>query len=961
MIRCHCRRAALTLLALLCVTHSAASGLNAQERGSITGRVVDAVTQRPIASVQVHIPGTALGALTNSSGRFLLLNVPPGQVVVRTQLLGYSTTEQVVQVVAGEATTVNFQLAQQALHLDEVVVTGTAGQARRREVGNTIAQINPAQISDPVTTVDGLLQGRAAGVSVMGTGGALGAGAAIRLRGNVSTAMSNQPIIYVDGVRMRSDGYPKNMQPGGSTFRSSHVVQSPLNDLNPNDIERVEIVRGPAAATLYGSEAAAGVIQIFTRRGAAGRPTFTLQTDQGFDRFRPFGPPNNPYMNLEPWLKTAHRQKYSLSVRGGSSDVLYYVSATLEDNEGVLPNDAQDRRNARLNLSFSPFSTVQLELNSSYTNSWLQSTPSGNNANAFLLNVFRGDANAVGSGKKEDIDRFLDWEITDALDRLVTGFSVSHSPTTWFNQRATLGYDRASLTQKQHKPFGYVGFPAGRMSSVSFDNTHLTLDYLGSVDFRISGDLRSRFSVGGQSITAAEHRVGGRADGFAGPGEPTLSSGGLTVAAEEALRVITAGGFVQNMFDFRDRLFLTAALRVDGSSAFGSDLGLQVYPKVSASYVISDEPFWRDGWGDVKLRLAYGHAGRAPGAFDAVRTWNPNSWVGGATALLPGVVGNALLGPEKTAETEVGFDASFLDQRLTTEVTYYHQRTRDALFRVGQIPSLGFTTSQLTNVGEFENRGVEVSVQGRVIQRQNFGWNLGLNVSTNNSKALSVGPETGEDAEQFSLGRRGYIRLGQPVPVISGRLILNPNELADPEWVESHNFGPNSPTLMWTGSTSFDLPRGLQLSARGEFAGGHYMWDEASTLLAARSIWPPCEDAYAKLAAGQRDQLTAWHRIYCDVRQTNTAFYVWPADMFRLRDITLTAPVDFLVRGASSARLSLSLQNAWKWRNSDLPLFDPDMVGRGVWEEGGMNTRVRYIDETAPPPATVTASMRVTF
>jgi TonB-dependent starch-binding outer membrane protein SusC len=425
--------------------------------------------------------------------------------------------------------------------------------------------------------------------------------------------------------------------------------------------------------------------------------------------------------------------------------------------------------------------------------------------------------------------------------------------------------------------------------------------------------------------------------------------------------VITAGGFVQNTVDYRDRLFLTAAVRIDGSSAFGSDFGLQPYPKASLSYVISDEGFWRDSWGEVKLRAAYGHAGRAPGAFDAVRTWNPASWVDGSTALLPGEVGNPELGPEKTAETEVGFDAAFFRQRLTTEFTYYTQHTRDALFRVAQIPSLGFQTSQLRNLGEFSNKGIEWSIRGALIERPNFGWTVGLNLATNRSRALFLGDDAEDDEEQFALGRRGYIRLDQPVPVISGRLILNPDAYEEPEWEVSHNFGPNLPTLMWTASMQFDLPRGIQLSGRGEFAGGHYMWDEASTLMAARSIWPPCESAYELMAAGRRDETTAWERVYCDPAVSHSAFYVWPADIFRLRDITLTAPVDFLVPGASSARFSIALQNAWKRRHRDLPLFDPDMVGRGVTTEGGMSTRVRYIDETMPPPVRLTTSLRVVF
>src|SRR5690606_10283340 len=168
-------------------------------------------------------------------------------------------------------------------------------------------------------------------------------------------------------------------------------------------------------------------------------------------------------------------------------------------------------------------------------------------------------------------------------------------------------------------------------------------------------------------------------------------------------------------FSLKDRYFLTVAMRVDGNSAFGQDFGLQVYPKATVSYVVSDEAFWPETLGQVKLRAAWGHAGRAPGAFDAVRTWNAKPWRG-ATGFLPENVGNPNLGPERTIEWEAGFDAGLLDDRLTVDVSYYDQRTVDALFQVQQTPSAGFGGSQLENVGEISNRGFEAAVNATFVR-----------------------------------------------------------------------------------------------------------------------------------------------------------------------------------------------------------------------------------------------------
>ena len=172
---------------------------------------------------------------------------------------------------AGEYGHADFVMRAQALALDAIVVTGTASAARNREIGNSVSQIDMAKVQMPSANIGQLLQGRTTGMTVMPSSAMAGSGSMIRLRGNVSVTMSNQPLIYVDGVRIRSDGYQRNVPPTGSDLRSGNDVASPLNDINPNDIERVEVIKGAAAATLYGTEAAAGVIQIFTKSGRTGR------------------------------------------------------------------------------------------------------------------------------------------------------------------------------------------------------------------------------------------------------------------------------------------------------------------------------------------------------------------------------------------------------------------------------------------------------------------------------------------------------------------------------------------------------------------------------------------------------------------------------------------------------------------------------------------------------------------
>ncbi|MBI4521831.1 MAG: TonB-dependent receptor plug domain-containing protein, partial [Gemmatimonadetes bacterium] len=310
---------------------SAATDAWSQASGTVTGLVRDVGSLAPVSAAQVYIPQLGVGSLTQANGRYVLVNVPAGTHTIQAERIGYRTISQQITVVAGQSVEANFALAEDALALDEIVVTGTAGQARRREVGNQIVQVNLAEVAEPVRDVGTLLQGRVAGARIAMGGGSSGGGMDIRLRGNVSVAMSNQPLIYVDGVRMKSEPYPR---------LASDDYVSPLNDINPDDIDRIEIVKGPAATTLYGTEAAAGVIQIFTKRGGQGAPQWTAETQQGFAYMRPFATDEVPFYYIDPVMRKGHRQRYSLSVQGGAADRFsYFVSSGWEDNLGVVRND----------------------------------------------------------------------------------------------------------------------------------------------------------------------------------------------------------------------------------------------------------------------------------------------------------------------------------------------------------------------------------------------------------------------------------------------------------------------------------------------------------------------------------------------------------------------------------------------------------------------------------------------
>ncbi|MBI2615750.1 MAG: TonB-dependent receptor plug domain-containing protein, partial [Gemmatimonadetes bacterium] len=342
-----------------------AAPATAQQRGTIRGTVREASSQRPVAGVQVFVPGTQMSTTTDAQGRFELAGVPAGGAQVRVRAPGYSSALATTMVVGGQAVTVDFALNTSVIALDEVVVTGTGAAAERKQLGNTIATVRADVIETaPVKSFSEAIAAREPGVSLLPSSGMAGEGARVRIRGNASLSMNNEPVVYVDGVR--SDAGSVGFQPTGQV--------SMLDNINPETIERVEILKGAAAATLYGSEASAGVIQIFTKKGTQGRPRFSFRIDQGGSRFpadrmkdnwgfarnqaqadrlnaihrgtavdangnpvatiQPFQVVGFPNVSSKSTWATGYDASYSATVAGGGADAVYNLAVRFTRDNG---------------------------------------------------------------------------------------------------------------------------------------------------------------------------------------------------------------------------------------------------------------------------------------------------------------------------------------------------------------------------------------------------------------------------------------------------------------------------------------------------------------------------------------------------------------------------------------------------------------------------------------------------
>jgi TonB-linked SusC/RagA family outer membrane protein len=741
----------------------AAAGPLTAQSGTIAGTVVDPQS-RPLAGARVTVTGTATETITNATGRFRLENLAGPSVSLRTVMIGYRPA---VTTTAVGNQDVRIVLAPALVNLEEIVVTGTVGETRLRALGNSVAKVDASGVAEtaPVSDVAQLLNARAPGVVLATQSGIAGGGAKILIRGPASMTFDGNPLIYVDGVRVNGDPSTGPAEGGAG----APTTLSRLNDINPNDIESIEVIKGPSAATLYGTEASNGVIQIITKKGRQGKARYDVRIRQGANWFvNPQGRLQLTYfqnpttgtidsLNLlahedslghpSPF-RTGHLQGYGLDLSGGAETIRYFASVNFDRDEGVINVNTATRKTARLNLAVTPNPkfdvTTSVAATIGHTDSYTADYTSAlyYNIPQTLNTPSRGYL-----GTPPDVIAATE-SLTQDLDRYTVSVTANHRPTGWFSHRFTAGID---LTDTQNaivvprvpaqysvffSPTDALGFRTANRTNTRFT----TADYAATARFSLSKALGSATSVGGQYYSRVDELTGVTGAQFAGAGVRTVSGATIRTGTDNVIQNTTVGLYVQQQFDWRNRLFLTGALRGDANSAFGSEFKAVKYPKVSASWVVSEEPFWKVPFvTQLKLRAAYGQSGQQPAAFAAVRTYAPVPGTGDAAAGTPQSPGNPNLGPERGKEIELGFDANLFADRAGVSFTWYNRKTTNAILLREVAPSSGFDGRQYVNAGELRNRGLELLVTGRPVQTRNLSWDLSLNLSTNDNKVVDLG------------------------------------------------------------------------------------------------------------------------------------------------------------------------------------------------------------------------------
>jgi TonB-linked SusC/RagA family outer membrane protein len=943
----------------------------AQGTGAVHVKVSELATQAPLPDAQVLVVGTQIGGLSNAAGDITLGGIPAGSHTLRVKLIGFKATEQAVNVVADGTTEIDVRLEKVAIELDAVVVTGTAGATQRRAVGNAVGNISAADVQAiaPTPKVSNLIAGRSAGVVVIPGTGMVGSGPRIRIRGASSFSLSDQPLLYIDGIRVDND-----VSTGPRAQGTSSVI-SRLNDLNPEEIESIEIIKGPAAATLYGTEAANGVIQVITKKGrpnstqvdvsASGganwlmNPGDVIPTSYALDgdgQVVTFDPVASEDAHGTPLFQTGQSQRYDVSVRGGGNTTRYFVAAGYDQQTGIEPNNKAEKISTRLNLGIFPSERFNASLSIGYIQGTINVPFEGSSGRGLITNaVF-----AVPLKKDSPTRGFLQappevlhspaFTNRQGIRRITQSLQLNNQLTTWFNQRLTIGMDLASernegITRRDASlaDFFSTSTALGSKSAAQNNIQYITVDYGATAKKALTKDVSSATSVGAQYYRRHDEFLSANGREFPASGLESISATAITTGSDDFLENTTVGVYAQEQLGWRDQAFLTAAIRVDNNSAFGENFDFVVYPKVSGTWVVSEAPFWKWDWvNTLRLRAAYGQSGQQPRAFAALRTYAPVTGGDGGSAVTTQFVGNPDLAPERSSEFETGFDAGLFDQRLGIELTYYRRTTRDAILERSTAPSLGFPGFQFVNAGAIQTVGAEMKMDIAALKSKSVDWNWTINLSKNSNKVLDLGGDpffnVDEDGSGFitPLGSQRH-QVGYPLGAWFGKKVLSAE--VDPETGIAGTLmcasggssplpcddapvlylGRSAPNLEGGVSSTLTLFGRLRLYALVDFKSGVLTFNNTEgyrcqVRLICRENVLPLESDPVRVAVAQSN------RVYWSSYLQNSSFA-------KLREVSAsyTLPSSITGRlGANNGSLTLSGRNLHTW--TDYPGMDPELM-----------------------------------
>jgi TonB-linked SusC/RagA family outer membrane protein len=779
--------------------------LLAQNR-TVTGRVTDA-SGNPIPSASVQVKNMNVGTVTREDGTYSLALPATARTLV-VSAVGQTTQEVSIE----NSNTINVTLlAGSQQNLQEVVVVGYGTQRRGTVTGSQVS-IKAADIANtPITNPQQALQGRASGVLVTQASGTPGGGISVRVRGPGSISGSNQPLYVVDGIPINTGSYTQ-LAAGGQ-------LTNAISDINPNDIESIEVLKDAAASAIYGSRAANGVVLITTKRGAnaptrisfntyygtqevaktipvlTGQQYIELLNEATANRYgagRDYnfltGLSANPsdYANTN-WqdevFRTAPMQNYELGFRGGNERTRFSISGSYFDQDGIVIGSGYKRYSGRINLDNQATSKLKLIFSSSFSSSENNRINNDNNiygvvSAAVLMGTHVPVYNANGTYGRDPVSS-VDNPIAQAKENTFTfrsnrllasaGAEYRFLPSLLFRTNLSLDYlstkDRSFLSTLTNNGAGTGGSATEGQSqdvNVIFENTlTYTQTFNENHNFSILGGFSYQES-NFESLLAA-------ATGFPGNDIRRLSAGSVrTTASSGGTSWALESYFSRANYSYKNKYLLQVSARLDGSSRFGSQNRYGFFPAVSAGWRISEEEFFGKGGviSELKVRGGYGVTGN-----QEIGNFTSLALVGGGAnylqnaGLTPTQLGNDSLRWERSKSANVGLDLSMFSNRLTFTFDAYRRNTSDLLLGRPLVGASGFTTIQ-SNIGSIRNEGLEFGLGGTILRKRDFTWDANLNLTFNRNRVVAI------SGSPFAQGFASWVEAGQPLGAFRGYRVV---------------------------------------------------------------------------------------------------------------------------------------------------------------------------------------------
>ena len=850
--------------------------------------------------------------------------------------------------------------------LDEVVVTGQGVAVSKRRLSSNITKLSSADLGSlPTGRIDQMLQNALPNVQITLTNGQPGTTSMIKSRGLSSAFTNSTPVIYVDGVRV------DNLNTGSSLFNVMNnaygningqtAATSAIGDIPMENIDHIEYVPGGAATTLYGSDAANGVIQIFTKNHGSGSFHASVISQIGWDvansQFYHFN------RTKELLHQTGFQQKYGISFSGGTERMGYSFGASMSHNTGTIIHNGNEQKKYDIRFGTS----IKMNSKLKYTNSFgyvadeFQRNRNGNQGYYTGLWFTEGSAAAnftylTEDGKQRnfpaDIDKATPYEyammksfVSQAEDmqdhkeqvkRFQTSQQLLFTPLANLTFHATLGLDYRYNTDKlvetnrylihtQMKPAGTAD--AGSVSNYDRNYYGITGELNGQWKF-FKDELISNILTGGfQYFSSHDHQSFYK--GLNVRDGARIMTGAGSIYADEWLSSLhNYGTYLQDNFGLLNRYYLDLGLRMDYNTAFGDQVGWQAYPKIGMSYIVSEEPWMQklvdNKWvNSLKLMANYGVAGSYPPAFEYMRTVETSSYLD-KQANTFGKIGNPNLGPEKKRSYEFGFQGDFFHNVLSLGFTYYYAITKDALFNVPTLPSSGQSSSYLANIGRIRNRGIEMYVGLNIINTREWGLSCRTSINTNDNKVLSTG-----GLVPFAIGgfsSRTIITVveeGKSVGFLRGTAtILNADNTVK-ETLYNQDLGRTIPTVYGNFSLNARWRR-LTFNLTGDYQTGAYIHSFDRQFRFAKGIK---DDAVPDAALSGTTQAQSWLNF--------TNFFVEKADFVKIRNIGIDYVFQFPKYIIRELNLAFNVYNPFSWTSSSV---DPEAVLSGARTQGAIAT-----------------------